>query len=186
QCYTCHASATRATPVLHVARQCYNQSMTVEILEQALSNILKDFPEIELVYLFGSQVHGNIGPLSDYDIGIVENAPHPLSTHARFQHRLAQLLDTDKIDVVLLDQAPIELAYHVIARGRLLYKIDQFTHVEFEARILGLYGDYLPVLQMFRKEIQQGDPDGKRVQRYREALGRTQRTLSKIRNAPAK
>jgi len=80
---------------------------------------------------------------------------------------LAQLLKTDKIDVVLLDQAPIELAYHVIAKGRLLFKRDQYGHVEFEARVLGLYGDYLPVLRMFQKEMLRGDPDGKRVQRYR-------------------
>jgi uncharacterized protein len=166
---------------LPITRLCYNESMTDPILEQKFTDILTDFPEIELVYLFGSRVSGAIGPLSDYDIAIVENAAAPYQLQARFQFELTRLLNTDKVDVILLKTAPIELAYKVIVEGRLLFKKDIHTHVEFEARILSLYFDYLPVLQIFQKEILQGDPHGKRVQRYREALGRTQRSLGKAR-----
>ena len=44
--------------------------MTVQIVAENLSNILSNFPEINLVYLFGSRVTGQIGPMSDYDVAI--------------------------------------------------------------------------------------------------------------------
>jgi hypothetical protein len=54
-------------------------------------------------------------------------------------------------------QAPIELAYHVIANGKLLYKKDAYTHIEFEARVLGLYCDDAAMQEAFRKELAQED-----------------------------
>jgi uncharacterized protein len=160
--------------------------MKNQLLAEKIPEILQDFPEIILVYLFGSRVSGEIGPMSDYDFGIVEDSQDRFSTQAKFQHVLQQFLQPAKVDVVLLMQAPIELAYHVIADGILLYKKDAYTHVEFEARILSLYGDYLPILRDYQSEILKGDGHEKRVQRYREALGRTQRTLSKIRTSTTK
>jgi uncharacterized protein len=84
------------------------------------------------------------------------------------------------VDVIILNEAPIELAYAVIAQGVVLYQRDLATRVEYEATVMGLYGDYLPVLHQQRREILQGDDHAKRVQWYRQALGRTQRTISQI------
>jgi len=92
-------------------------------------------------------------------------------------------LRTDRIDVVHLNEAPIELAYAIIARGALLMRRDLATQVEAEAYILGRYGDYLPILRAQRRDILKGDDYEKRVRRYREALGRTRRTLSEIASA---
>jgi predicted nucleotidyltransferase len=91
--------------------------MIAQILADKLSKILQDFPEISLVYLFGSRVSGEIGPMSDYDFGIFEDSQDRFSTQAKFQHVLQQFLQPAKVDVVLLMQAPIELTYHVIANG---------------------------------------------------------------------
>jgi len=40
--------------------------MTGEQLKK-LNNIFGKYPDLKLVYLFGSQVSGKTGPLSDYD-----------------------------------------------------------------------------------------------------------------------
>lgn len=144
---------------------------------KAISKILIDFPQISLVYLFGSQVTGQAGPDSDFDFAITtDHGQATLQTQASFTHAIVSTLNIERVDVVLLDQSPIELVYSVISDGRLLYARDLATRIEFEATILNKYMDYLPYLNDFRKQILEGGAYEKRVQRYREALGRTYRT----------
>jgi predicted nucleotidyltransferase len=155
--------------------------MNAQMLKEIFPNILSDLPQVHLVYLFGSRVAGRIGPLSDYDLAVlIERAADEDQILARLTHRLARALDTDQVDVVSLSRAPITLAYAVIAQGERLYQRDVATRVEYEAKVMSLYGDYLPVLRAQRDDILRGDEHGKRVQRYRAALGRTERTLGQI------
>jgi predicted nucleotidyltransferase len=156
-------------------------------LQQTLASIFRGVREVRLVYLFGSKVYDDEGPLSDYDFGILfdERKLGP-SLVAEVGHALSKVLETDRVDVVPLNRAPIELAYSVIFQGELIYEFDRATRVEYEARILGLYGDYLPVLREQRRDILQGGVDDTRVQRYREAFRRTERTLGEIAAAQKK
>ena len=146
-----------------------------EPLQRYVAQVVVDVPEIQLVYLFGSQVTGNTGPASDYDFGVL------LDSMAAWPQM--QALDTGRIDLVLLNRAPIELAFAVIAQGELLFERDVATRVEYEARIMSLYGDYLPILREQRRDILKDKGYDTRVQRYRAALGRTERTLREIRAA---
>jgi len=136
-----------------------------------------------LVYLFGSRASGRAGPGSDYDLGVLldrqEDSP---ARRARLTHELVVRLGTGALDVVFLNQAPPELAFAVI-QGQLLYERDLATRVEYEAKVMGRYYDYLPYLRGQRREILSGEDHGTRIQRYREALGRTERTLREIRAA---
>jgi predicted nucleotidyltransferase len=152
--------------------------MSNNILPNLLTGILADFPDISLVYLFGSRVAGQIGPLSDYDLAILlDSLENKHDLQAGFQHAASLALKSDQVDVVVLNQAPIELAYHIIADGKILYQREALIRIEYEARVLGQYGDYLPVLRSQRAQILRGGEHDQRVQRYREAIGRTQRTL---------
>lgn len=54
------------------------------------------------------------------------------------------------------------------------------TKVEFEAKILSQYGDYLPVLAKQKEEILEVSYGTAGVQRYREALGQTERMLKQV------
>jgi predicted nucleotidyltransferase len=47
----------------------------LEILRKAIIDNLEHVPEVTLVYLFGSQVEGHVGPLSDYDLGVLVDRP---------------------------------------------------------------------------------------------------------------
>jgi predicted nucleotidyltransferase len=141
-------------------------------------HIRGDFPEIALLYFFGSRVNGKVGMMSDYDLAImVDGQVDNLEIQARLTHALVMNLGIDRVDVVLLKDAPIELAYHIIAEGQVIYQRDLATRVEYEAQVLGLYGDYLPTLRAQRANILQGENDEYRIQRYREALGRIKRTI---------
>lgn len=158
--------------------------MEFQDLRERLAKLAADFPEISLVYLFGSQVTGRTGPLSDYDLGVlVDRGGDGPPRRAALAHALAVILDTERLDVVWLNQAPVELAFAVISEGRLLYERDAAARVEYEAQVMSRYFDYLPVLRAQRAEILAGGESGVRIQRYREALGRTERTLREIRAA---
>jgi len=152
--------------------------MKTRELEEKLSDILCNLQEISLIYLFGSQVTGHLGPMSDYDLGVLtDRGADDEQMRARLTHEVTLAVQTDRVDVVLLNHAPIELAYTVIAQGKVIYQRDLATRVEYEAQVLSRYGDYLPVLRAQRDDILRGDEDANRVHRYRAALGRTERTL---------
>jgi uncharacterized protein len=146
--------------------------MDLPALKDQVSTIAPNLEGVCLVYLFGSQVEGHVGPLSDYDLAIlVDRAVDGRRVQARFAHELARAFPADRADVVLLNRAALELAYAMIAQGKVLYERDLATRVEYEATILSRYGDMLPVLRAQREDILRGDDHEDRVRRYRAALG---------------
>ncbi len=147
---------------------------------EALQDYFARTEEVILAYLFGSRADGTAGPQSDYDFGLLVRSPS-LALQARLAHEIGAILGTAQVDVVILNRAPVELAYAVIAQGRLVYQRSLVERVEFEAKVLSLYADYLPVLRQQRKEILEGGRNEAGVRRYREALRRTERTLAAIR-----
>jgi uncharacterized protein len=150
----------------------------IQSLQRLIETIVSAQAQVRLVYLFGSQAGGEIGPLSDLDLGVLLARDAPA---ARIRAQLAHLLSVasggNSVDLIILNQAPIELAYVVIAQGKILYQRDPAERVEYEADVMSRYGDYLPFLRAQREDILEGAGNARRVQRYREALGRTQRTL---------
>lgn len=147
----------------------------------------RKYHHIALAYLFGSRVEGNIGPQSDYDFGILlDRDADKAAVRSSLASDLAKLLQSPRIDIVLLGNAPIDLSFAIISHGHILYERDVATRVDFEAKVMGLYFDYLPFLKRSRDEILKEDPYAARVLRYRKALGRTQRTLDQIRAAESK
>ncbi len=96
-------------------------------------------------------------------------------------HKLAVLLVTDKVDLVVLNGAPVELSYAVITTGLVAYEVSATERVEYEASILSRYGDFLPILRQQRNEILEDRDNETGIQRYRATLGKTQRLLEKIR-----
>lgn len=167
-----------------------------DIVQTVLSN--EDTLGINLVYLFGSRAKAltgdspspnrDVGPLSDYDFGVVakfkasEENKIPHSRLFKLQSKFARLLNSE-VDLLQLNSAPIELQYNVIASGVLLFETNIELKVEYEARVLSRYGDYLPVLRRQREEIIQGGSDEARVQRYRKALGKTEQLFEQARTS---
>ncbi len=154
--------------------------MDLDALRTTLTGILQDYREISLVYLFGSQVGQVRGPCSDLDMAVMVD---PGNDEFALQLHLAYQLGKDlhiPVDILILNRAPIELAYAVIAQGVNLFHRSLLEKVEYEATVMSKYGDYLPVLRAQRRDILQGGQDAARVQRYREAFRRTERALGEI------
>ena len=112
--------------------------------EKELTEYFSSKDSIILAYLFGSTVRGDTGRLSDVDIGVLLD--EKLSKKDRFDLELklmgeiAALIKKNKIDLVVLNDAPLLLAHNIIKDGIIL-KSDETERVKFETKILSMYMD---------------------------------------------
>ncbi len=113
--------------------------------EKELKKYFSNKDSIILAYLFGSTVRGDTGRLSDIDIGVLldEN----ISNKDRFDMELkiiseiAIFINKNKIDLVVLNEAPLLLSYNIIKTG-LILKSNELERVQFETKILDKYLDH--------------------------------------------
>jgi len=100
---------------------------------------------VELAYLFGSVANEKSGKLSDVDIGVYLN--DALSKEERDKERLSimsesvSLLKTDKVDVVIMNDAPVSLNYEIIKCNTPLFVRNEGKRIDIEQRILSRYLD---------------------------------------------
>ena len=112
--------------------------------EEKIKELLGRERRVELAYLFGSAAREELGELSDIDIAVYLD--ESLSSEERFELQLrlmgelAPVLQTNKVDLVVMNDAPILLNYNVIKQGKLV-KSDGRTKVRVESYILSRYLD---------------------------------------------
>jgi len=120
----------------------------IEIKEK-ITPIFKSYPEIKLVYFFGSMARGDSGPLSDYDFAVYADEKRKekvFDLKFSLQDRISRALGTDKVDVVMLDiaQSP-ELKFNIIKEGKLIYETEPHKLI-VEPKILNEYFDFHALL----------------------------------------
>lgn len=98
-------------------------------------------------YLFGSRARGDEHDRSDADVALMPTRMLELRELARLCDHLAVPLGVEEVDVVLLDEANLELRGRVVQEGRLLFSRDEPARVAFEVRTRSEYLDYLPTLR---------------------------------------
>ena len=114
------------------------------LYEKELKEYFSSKDSVILAYLFGSTVRGDAGRLSDIDIGVLVN--ENLSKKDRFglelrlMGEIAVLINKNKIDLIVLNEAPLLLAYNIIKDGIIL-KSSETERVKFETKILSMYLD---------------------------------------------
>ncbi len=110
---------------------------------QKIIDLAKTFPEIKLLYFFGSRATGNSGPMSDYDFGIyLDDCEKNVFLQVELQAKLSLILVTDDVDVVVLNtvQNPL-LAFNIIFTGKLLYEVEPYK-IMIEPKIMNKYFDF--------------------------------------------
>ena len=117
-----------------------------------LIEIFKTYPEIKVVYLFGSKALDIDGPLSDYDFAIYFDGmdrKKMFDLKLELVERLSRFLGTDKIDIVILNttEAP-ELNYQIIKEGKVVYE-EQPYRILIEPKILNEYFDFHYMLSKY-------------------------------------
>ena len=118
----------------------------VEVMEQdkRLLEFIRGQEYIKLAYLFGSVAKGKEGKLSDVDIAIFLDESlskkEIFNLQLKLMSELTSILKTDKIDLIVMNNAPLLLKYNIIKHGKIL-KDEIETKVMVESRILSDYLD---------------------------------------------
>lgn len=106
-----------------------------------LTEALTADERVIFAYLFGSYATGEaIGSRSDVDVGVYVTEPADFDTRLRFIGIATTALKRDDVDLLLVNTAPLTLAFEIL-KGRLLVCKDEGERVEAEAMIMSRYHD---------------------------------------------
>lgn len=131
------------------AEQCRkNMKKNMKEIKKLIS-VFRKYPEIKLVYFFGSRARQEHGRLSDYDFAVYldtmnKNRMSEIKINAIVE--ISRLLKTDNVDVVVLNLTDNpDLKYTIVKEGCLIYEKEPFK-VLVEPRILNEYFDFNKML----------------------------------------
>jgi predicted nucleotidyltransferase len=98
-------------------------------------------PDVAVAYLFGSRARGTARPGSDWDVAVLLDEPADLGRRAlELQAALG-----DAVDPVILNQAPVALAYRVLRDGVVLCCRDDRARIAHWVRTVDRYLDSAPL-----------------------------------------
>lgn len=123
----------------------------------ALADRFSDFPEVVAVYLFGSVARETRRKLSDVDIAVLTRGARASRSRraARsltvYVQAACDALGTDRVDVVLLDRAPIVLRHEVFREGKPLLVRDPEALSRFRLESSRVYLDTIPLRRTFEE-----------------------------------
>jgi predicted nucleotidyltransferase len=127
-------------------------------LEQLQAEFKND-SSIAAIYLFGSCARGNPTGVSDIDIGILVHssvdALKYFDLRLEFLSRIMAALRNEKVDVVILNRAPLHLVHEVVSRGRLLLDSNPTQRAAFEADRIGRFLDFKPFLAVHVRAVKE-------------------------------
>ncbi len=116
------------------------------IMEQdkRLLEFMRGQEYIKLAYLFGSVAKGKEGKLSDVDIAVFLDESlskkEIINLQLKVISELTSILKTDRVDLIVMNNAPLLLKYNIIRYGKIL-KDDKETKIKVESGILSDYLD---------------------------------------------
>lgn len=122
-------------------------------LDQALAVLTQD-PDVQAVYLFGSQACGRQRPNSDLDLAVL--LPAQMSDRALWKKRLqlgARAAETvnRELDLFVMGEADLDLTFRILQQGKRLYERERSSVRAREAYLVSLYYDYQPFLEQYLK-----------------------------------
>jgi len=123
-----------------------------EVVRGKLNKVFQGYPQIKLVYLFGSQAKGEVGPLSDHDFAIYFDEKDPkkmFDIKLELLDQLSRILGVDRVDIAILNLSEMpEFKFNVIKDGYLIYEEEPFR-VIVEPKILNEYFDFKLLLSRY-------------------------------------
>ena len=106
-----------------------------------LSEVLKDEPNIAFMYLFGGLLNKKSNPLSDVDIAVYLKNVKYFDYLGAFS-RITDILGTDEVDLVVLNNIPISLAGRILQNRKVLIDSNPFLRHKYESLTLRKYFDF--------------------------------------------
>lgn len=119
-------------------------------IKTPLARAMVKFPEVKAVFLFGSAAANVTRADSDLDLAIVADDS---SLYARRLEVVTELVRAglDDVDVVVLDENDIVLAFEAVRQNCLVYARGDFDRGSFFSRVVRRYFSFLPSLTIQRE-----------------------------------
>jgi uncharacterized protein len=89
---------------------------------------------------------GDLKPLSDLDFGTLISGE--LDKQMRFDKHLDligkfnEVLKTDEVDLVMMNDAPMRFSHNIIKSGKLIHCTNKFELIDFIEKTIKLYSDF--------------------------------------------
>lgn len=123
---------------------------------ECLARVARDHHLLAL-YLFGSVASGTAGPDSDVDVAALffpdDERWREASTYIDLYDDLAGCVRGTRLDLLVMQRAPLELQYRVLAQGEVLYCAAAGARADYEDRVLRDYLDFAVELRLFEAEV---------------------------------
>ncbi|MEA1925134.1 MAG: nucleotidyltransferase domain-containing protein [Candidatus Altiarchaeota archaeon] len=122
-----------------------NLSEKLQSREKQLKKSINNTEGVISAYIFGSIAEGRETKLSDIDFAFYldESLTKEKKTEIKLKliNNLTQIMGTDNIDVIIMNNAPTTLRYNALKSGRLITSTHETKRVMFEAKTLSQYLD---------------------------------------------
>ncbi len=121
---------------------------------KAIHDYLSRQDDIVAVYLFGSFGTEFQNKFSDLDLGVFfyPGKLPDLKRELSIEADLSLLLGIERIDLVNLNRAPVQLRFKAVAKGILLFEADADTMAGFLEDTYRKHGDYQVDLEAYYRE----------------------------------
>ncbi|MGI8426535.1 MAG: type VII toxin-antitoxin system MntA family adenylyltransferase antitoxin, partial [Actinomycetota bacterium] len=86
--------------------------------------------DVLVAYLFGSRSRGAWGPLSDVDVAVLLRPDSdPWDRRLELLGLVSQIVGSEKADLVILNEASVDLGYRVLRDGVILVSKDERARI---------------------------------------------------------
>lgn len=113
-----------------------------------LAEKMSAFPEVAAVYLYGSFARGRPRRLSDVDIAVLVGGDgknrDPLAI-LNYVGAAVDALETDRVDLVILNEVPVVLRHEIFRHGRAVFVHDREALSRFREASMREYLDTIPL-----------------------------------------
>ena len=121
------------------------------------SQFLKDHG-VAAVYLFGSQAQGTASKASDFDVALLSEDPRGVpdrNMHHKIYDFVYDMIEPKlgrlaNIDIVFLHEASLQLQYHVIRSGRVIWESNPKCRADYHEKIMEAHADFAPHREVFQ------------------------------------
>jgi len=120
--------------------------------------------DVVLAYVFGSVARGRAGPLSDLDVAVLLADDADIGRrHLELIAALTSSIKSSEVDVVILNDAPVALAYRVLRDGRPIVNRNERVRVGHWVATVDRYLDMEPMRRMLAAGLQHRLEEGRLV-----------------------
>jgi predicted nucleotidyltransferase len=110
---------------------------------ETLSEPVSRVPGVLFAYLFGSAASGQMRPSSDVDVAVyLDSSADAFETRLDIFAAASKHLGTDRLDVVVLNSAPLALAGRILTTRRVLVDRTAFLRHRYESLTARMFQDF--------------------------------------------